>query len=605
MKRIILSLLILLPLLVNAQNSTLPENLIYGKAIPYQELPFAAQFQKVQIYEGNIHCTVLDINQDIQKYVIFRPGDEAFIPFYIGNTGTFYAGNGIAGQIIPGGTANIKGIPNLGNERDIVSSPENETWFTSDAEGLFQLYRLKKNYAEKIVINELNQQHIINLWSNNSEIYFDAINIETGESNALVFAQNKLTSVNFFARSISFTDNLLVYIEKDSLKIRSASPESSIIQFVFFFLNDEYEESVSLTKAEAEYLNLDSNSISDGVLEKHALQNLKNRLNEAETLITAERKEMLLANIARENSEIISFVFFFLNDEYEEALSLTKAEADYLNLDTNSITDGVIQKQALQNLETKLKADETFFTVERKKQLQSQISPENSEIISFVFFFLNDEYEEAASITATEADYLGIDKHAIEDGVLKPQIKERVLAKLQADETYFSHERKVMLSNTLNPPNNEELVAFYGFFADTASWISEMQASEETDNMGLISTNELKEYIKKVEDPEKKQELTKILIQRSWDENIPLEISDSVTVQIGAYLNEHQDFASYLFEKAKISKADYQYLKSLPIFSIQGKGLYLYRTKVPAKELLRIKKAVYFDKPFIVNNLSN
>jgi len=606
MKRIIPSLLILIPLLVNAQKNAFPENLLNGQAIKYQELPFKAQFQKVQIFEGNIHCTVLDLKNDMQIYVIYRPGDEAFVPFYIGQAGTFYAGNGMAGHIVPGGTANIKGVQNLSNERDIIRTPDQHIYFTSDAEGLFQLYSQEKNKAKKIELKELNQHQIINLWNNNSSIYFDAVSYQTGQTKSYMYEQNQLTEIEFHARSISFTDNLLVYIEKDSMKILSTSPENSVIQFVFFFLNDDYEEAVSLTKAEADYLSIDSNAIIDGVIEKQALEHLKTKLKESETPLPLERKDYLQAKITQENSEIVSFIFFFLNDDYEDALSLTNAEANYLQIDSSAIIDGVIQKQALQQLETKLQENEqTFFSNKRKEQIQAIIANNNGEIVSFVFFFLDDDYENAASITAAEATYLGIDEFAVEDGVLKPEIKEKALAKLQADENYFATDRKLLLTNTLNPPNNDELVAFYGFFVDTANWITETEAAEETNNMGLISINELMEYIENTEDDDKKQELTKILIQRSWDENISLEITDTITVQIGAYLNNHTDFAYYLFEKSKINVRDYQYLKSLNIFCINAKGLYLYRTKVPANELLKIKKTMYFDKPFIVNNFNN
>ncbi|MCK5538475.1 MAG: hypothetical protein KAI79_16735, partial [Bacteroidales bacterium] len=148
--------------------------------------------------------------------------------------------------------------------------------------------------------------------------------------------------------------------------------------------------------------------------------------------------------------------------------------------------------------------------------------------------------------------------------------------------------------------NIGDVIEFYGFFANKSTFVTTRTPSKGVDKTGMITIESLQNFIKYKSNIEMKSKLTAILAQRSWDEEKEIQSDGIVEIQIGAYRTYYKDFSLYLYNNGKINKNDFEFLQSLKIYSKFNGRFYLYRTKTTIDKIVKIKKAVYFDNPFIV-----
>jgi hypothetical protein len=522
MKKWLLPLLFLASFTAKAQDSIQLAKLMLGDTMVVKALDYPVIFQKAILVNTKIKCTVLNVNQDLQMYVSYTYDGAEWTVDEIGKTGSFYAGNEKIGTIIPGGSANIPGLPNLGNERDIISMPTNEIWFTSDISGKFQPYKLNSNKAERQEMATLQNSNLVNLWSSSNALYFDAFSAEKQISQIFSWRNNKLNKIKFDGNSISFNDSLLVYIKSGKLKVLNSVTKQGIINFVFAFIDSSYENGITLSANEANLFGINDQSIIDGVL-------------------TDEAKEKII---------------------------------ETLQTNMSAIGDA------------------------RKNDLIEKLDISDN-LVKFTFFFLDNQYETGVTLSQTDASNLGIEPNSIIDGVITPEAKEKLIENLKNKKNLLSDKKREELFEKLNI-KQDKTIEFYGFFADEETYISTNKLTDGVNSNGFISDEALQKFILETNDAALKEKLSVILIQRSWDEEKEIQITGKVIVQVGAYHEYFDDFPKYLYQKGKISKSDYKFLQSLTIITVFKEGLFLYRTETTVDTILKIKKTVYFDHPFIV-----
>ncbi|HAN79588.1 MAG TPA: hypothetical protein DCQ31_18415 [Bacteroidales bacterium] len=496
------------------------EELMQDDFTTYDSLPFKHLYQKALLYNGVLHTTVLNQNNNTQFYVAYQYNGSVWKITEMGIPGTFYAGNNLVGRILAGGTANIKAVPDLANERDFVQMPDSSAWFTSDKSGTFQLYELKNKQAVKVDIAGIANKHLINLWNYEQSLFFDVYNPETNNAVSHWYSNGQLQALPYDLMSVSFNDSLLVYIKKGQLYINYKQIDRSLCSFTFAFTDTTYSQGISFTTEETLQLSIDSSSIIDGVLTENTKERIGKMLAESANLLSEIRTTEILDKI-RNSNDLVSFSFSFLDSTYTNALQLSKQEQEQLGIDTEMVNDGVFNEQG----------------------------------------------------------------------------KAKISQMLQSDSLQIDKERRNLINNKI-----DGIIKFYGFFADTFTYITSKYPVEKIASNGIISVEGLETYLTGQEKGNRYTKLLSILATRAWVENKQLNNTDTVIIQVGCYSKKLTDFVEHVKSIEKIDEKNSVFLKSLNIYCISAGGYYYYRTKTSVCDLLLLKKAIYFDKPFIIKN---
>ncbi len=408
MKTLLLIISLLTCFFANAQQSNKIARLAKGDTMNVARLPFLAIFQKAALFKGQIMSTVLSTRQDIQLFVRYKFNGESWVIDYMGKSGTFYAGDGKIGSIVPGGKANIPKVQSLNNERDFIALNKEDIWFTSDFSGLFQIYHRTKRKIEKIQIKELQNKNLINLWHVDSTLYFDAVSVHSKQSIIYSWKENRLDSMDFDAQSISFNDSLFVFLKKGKLIVLHTPESSGIVSFTFVFLDNDYKQGLTFSTKEATYLGIDSNSTVDGVLTQKAKQKIVENLNKTSNKFTKERKNEIKSKIKKTDG-IVSFSFVFLDENYKYGLTLNLKEATYLGIDSSSAVDGVLTQKAKQKIKVRIAENSGLFTAERKDEIIGKIiKSDDKDIVVFYGFFADTSRFVSAKNPVDEVDSVGI-----------------------------------------------------------------------------------------------------------------------------------------------------------------------------------------------------
>jgi len=594
--KLYLSLLIILVCsTLKAQDYSLIKRLSQGDSMQIESLAFNGVFQKAALVNNKIYCTVLDLYADYQKVVVYKLDDEQWKISKVFQQASFYAGENKIGKLIAGKSADIAGIPDLANERDFAYSQDFNLWFTSDNSGYFQIYEWNGTEVQKIKLEQFNNKNIINLWAKDSSVFFDVVS----KNNTTIYALKKglLQKIDLSGKSISFNDTLLSYIKNNQLVVLKSQRLSKAINFVFAFLDTNYDKAISFSSKEASILGVDSGSVKDGVLKNSSKEKILSNLENHQFLFSKDRKIFIEEKLGK-NAHLIQFIFAFLDDNYDKGISLNREEANILGIDSNSIIDGVLTEKAIAKISENLRNYKFSFSKERFNKLEKILGLEQNPI-QFVFGFIDNKYEEGLSFSSLEANVLGIDSSSIVDGVFTDQAKQEIIKNIELKKVYFNSQRREQIKRALT--KDDDVIEFYGFFADTSTFVSASKYAEGVASNGIISIEGLQKVVENNSKLEKKYKLKTVLIQRSWDEETEVNLNEYVEIQLGAYHTFFPDFALYLMQEGKITRKNYNFLQAYSIFITLRDELYLYRTITKVKNLLKLKKIVYFDHPFIVD----
>lgn len=652
------------------------QKLLKGDTLPLADLPFDAVFQKITIHNGNLECTVVNKNIDLQTFVQYKYNGLNWTIQQIGKPGSFYAGNGKVGQILPGGDANIPGIPNIANERDFVINTDSVKWFTCDKTGVFQIFSTVRRKVQLFNLQNLTDKHIINLWKSPDAVFCDVIDPNTREHKNYKIVRNQAIPTGMPLYSISFNDSLVAYIQEgkpvvlvtpfveklvsfsflftdttyqkglnistielqqlqisselvvdgvltdeakkqmrkiltsDSCSIPKKRNEyiqqiigkpEKLISFSFFFTDTTYSSGITLSNIDLQKLQIKDSMVVDGVLTDGAKKYIRQKMHEDSTLMSVEKQNLICSKIAT-NPELVSFSFFFLDNTYEDGISLSASEINEIDLSENDISDGVLTANGTEKIREKLQNNTEQMSNFRRLEILGKLS-ENSKRKEFNFYFTDQSYTNGINISVWEREQLGIDSTIIFDGAFTTKGKQKIANVLKNKRVEIDNKRLTEILDAIGVvAETDDLVRFYGFFADSFTYVSTNIPIENVNTNGMISVYGLEDYLKHNTDTSRREGLINILAQRSWAENKPLTLNEMVIIQLGAYSKKHDDFAMHLKSATKISKTDSVFLKSLNIYCIVINGFFHYRTQTTLSKLLRIKKTVYFDNPFVVKH---
>ena len=595
MKLYLVLLIILVYGKAKAQEYNSIKRLSRGDSMQVESLVFNGIFQKATLVDNKIYCTVLDLDADYQRVVVYQVDDEKWKISKVFWQASFYTGENIMSQLIAGKSADIKGIPDLANERDIVYTRDFNVWFTSDYSGYFQIYEWNGSQVQKVKLEQFNNQHIINLWVKDSSVFFDVIS----KDNSTIYALKKgqLQKIDLSGKSISFNDTLLSYIKNDKLVVLKSQRLAKPINFIFAFLDTNYDKAITFSSKEASILGVDSGSVKDGVLKSSSKEKILINLENHQFLFSEERKNFIEEKLGK-NTNPIQFTFVFLDDNYDKGISLNNKEANILGIDSNSIIDGVLIDKANAKIRENLIKYKSSFSTERFNKLEKVLGIEQNPI-QFVFGFIHNKFEEGLSFSQLEASILGIDNSSIVDGIFTDRAKQEILKNIELKKVYFNSKRREQIKRAIT--KDKDVLEFYGFFADTGTFVSSSNQAEGVASNGIISIEGLQKVVENNPKLEKKYRLKTVLVQRSWDEEKVVNLDEYVEIQLGAYHTFFPDFALYLLQEGKITRKNYHFLQDYSIFIILRDELYLYRTVTKVKNLVKLKKIVYFDHPFIVD----
>ena len=599
MRYLIFSCLILFTIPSFTQKTKKIKELMQEDFSSYDNLQFKHIFQKVSLKNGILHTTVLNQDKDIQMYVRYKYVRSAWRIRKVGVAGTFYAGNNVVGRIVPGATANIYSVPDLANERDYVQLPDNSVWFTSDKSGLFKVYKLDNKKVKEVAFNNTKNKHIINLWNFEQSLFFDVFDTETHTAKPYCYCNEKLSLLPYNFNSISFNDSVLVYIKKAKLFIHHKHTIHNLLKFAFAFTDTTYSKGITFSQQEIETFHIDSEFAIDGVLTDNAKEQIRETLGNNPQEIQENRANRILEKIGDAN-KLISFAFAFTDTTYRKGITFNQQEVEVFGIGSTSVIDGVLTDSAKEKISEILTNSNHALTKSRTTKILGKLEKANK-IVSFSFAFLNESYTDALQLTTKEQQQLGITNNVDNNGVINTEGKARIAKLLKSDSLQLGDKKRDYIKQKVNA-NLKPTVKFYGFFADTFTYVTAQKPVTKINHNGMVTVEGLEEYLKKQKKNEHYTKLLSILATRAWIENKQLSLSDTVTIQLGLYSTKLNNFTEHVILARKINEKQATFLRSINIYSFASHGYYIYRTKTSVKDIIRLKEALYFDSPFIIGS---
>lgn len=262
--------------------------------------------------------------------------------------------------------------------------------------------------------------------------------------------------------------------------------DSNIVESIVVFTDTTYFEMVEFNQAELKRWNLSEIQIIDGVLtieqRKLLLEAIKN-----DTTLINDRKTYLSDKLALPESDVLHFYFYFTDDSYNSALTLSADEVTLFQFDSTSVIDGVLTAEARNEIIQMLAGEGNSIQGERKNYILEKLDAKESNLVNFVFAFTDDNMETGISFTTQEADLFGINNETVIDGVLTQAAINNIVSRINTDNKLpISLQRKDDICRVLGCEG--EVVSFVFAFADETMENGISFTREEADILHIDST---------------------------------------------------------------------------------------------------------------------